>query len=103
MIDDDTKRLLERWDDIKRGEGLKRADKVTTVLRIIGAVTLVLAGIALFNGVYPIPAAIGAAVYGWTTAEANALRSRQKMWPVFDRYIDWKRVQDDLHDPATQS
>jgi hypothetical protein len=39
-------------------------------------------------------------VVGWLLAERNALETRTKQWPIFRRYIDWNRVQTDLHGAA---
>ena len=52
-IDGDTKALLNRWENIKDGDGLTKAVKVEVAVRAIGLVAFSLAGIALFEGVYP--------------------------------------------------
>ena len=101
-LDNYTKALLSRWEGLKSGDGLLRAAKVALALRIVGLIAFVLASVALIQGISPMFAVIGAAVFGWTTAEANALSQRARMWPIFSRYIDWNRVRDDLHGSVPQ-
>jgi hypothetical protein len=81
--------------------GLRRAK---TVVRVLGFVGLALSIFIVFGIVYklhPIAIAVGAAVMGWVIAERNALRTRLVQWPAIRRYVDWKRVEEDLHTDHT--
>ncbi len=100
-IDGDTKALLNRWEHLRAGD--TKAVKREIAVRAIGLLVFSAATFALGKGVYLFPASIGFALFGWSIAEANALRVRRITWPIFSRYIDWDRVRDDLHGPATSS
>ena len=56
---------------------------------------------AVVYKLHPVFVAVAATVMGWVIAERNALRSRIAQWPTFKRYIDWKRVQEDLRADTT--
>ena len=92
----ETKQLLARWQALESGDGLRRAAPTSRVLWLVGLARFVFVVFAVVYRLPPSAIAVGAAVMGWVTAERNALRTRAAQWPTFKRYIDWKRVQEDL-------
>jgi hypothetical protein len=92
-----TNRLLARLDSLEKGDGIRRAKSVSRVLFLIGLLLAIFVGIAMAYGLHPGLIAVAAAGVGWIIAERNALRSRISQWPIMRNYIDWQRVQADLH------
>jgi hypothetical protein len=95
-MDPHSKKLLLRWQALRKSDGLPRASSLARALWVSG---FVLCLIVVFGIVYswsPVAIAVAAAAMGWVIAESNALRSRLAQWPVFSRYIDWHRVDEDL-------
>ena len=95
-MDKGTENLLTRWRALESGDGVKRASAFTRVLWIVG---LGLCAFVVLGVAYDLPraaVAAAAAAMGWAIAECNALRTRLSQWPDMKRYIDWKRVDEDL-------
>ena len=69
---------------------------VLLVLWAVGLLLCLVVAFGIANRLSPIIIAIAAAVMGWVISETNALRTRVAMWPTFRKYIDWKRVTEDL-------
>ena len=97
-MDDEARSLLVRWQSLERGDGLKRAQSVVQYLTAAGFVLWLVVVVGLYFRFHPAAIAAFAAVTGWVIAERNALRIRLAQWPVFSRYVDWRRVQEDLDD-----
>src|SRR5258708_36274832 len=91
-----TKDMLTRWLSLEKGDGLRRAGFMARVLWIVGLLLCILVALGVAFKVHPVAVAVPAAVMGWIIAESNALRSRLAHWPIFKRYLDWKRVEEDL-------
>jgi hypothetical protein len=95
-MDPHSKKLLLRWQALQKSDGLQRASSLARALWFSG---FVLCLVVVFGIVYlwsPVAIAVAAAAMGWVIAESNALRSRLAQWPFFSRYIDWRRVEEDL-------
>jgi hypothetical protein len=92
-----TNRLLSRLDSLEKGDGLRRAKLVSRVLFLVGLLLAIFVGFAIAYGLHPGFIAVAAAAVGWIIAERNALRLRMSQWPIMRNYIDWQRVQADLH------
>jgi hypothetical protein len=90
-------RLLTRLDSLETGDGLRRAKAVSQVLFFVGLLLAIFVGIAMAHGLHPGFIAVAAVAVGWIVAERNALRLRILEWPIMRNYIDWQRVQADLH------
>jgi len=76
------------------------------MVRILWIAGLLLCIVVIFGisyGLHPVVVAIAAVVMGWVIAERNALRTRLSQWPILRRYIDWKRVQEDLAENKEKS
>jgi hypothetical protein len=73
------------------------------VLWIVGLVLCILVVLGVALKLHPAAVAVPAAIMGWIIAETNALRSRAAQWPIFKRYIDWKRVEQDLGSGDTKA
>jgi hypothetical protein len=97
-MDDHTKSILTRWQTLEGGEGLKKVRFYSYVLWLVGLLSCIFTVVGVAIGINPIATAISAAITGWIVAETNALRNRISQWPIFQRYIDWKRVHEDLCD-----
>jgi hypothetical protein len=65
---------------------------------VVGLVLCIVVAFAVVYRLHPALTAIAAAAMGWVIAERNALRTRIAQWPSFKKYIDWKRVHEDLQD-----
>jgi hypothetical protein len=89
--------LLARLDSLENGEGIRRAKSASRVLFLVGLLLAMFVGIAMAYGLHSGFIAVAAAAVGWIIAERNALRSRIAQWPIMRNYIDWQRVQEDLH------
>jgi hypothetical protein len=92
----ETKILLARWQSLEQGDGLRQARSFARLLWLIG---LVLCLFVVFGIIYrfpPVAVAVAATTMGWVTAERNALVTKLAQWPTFKRYVDWKRVGEDL-------
>jgi len=90
------KNLLKRWQSLEEDNGLQRARFIARTLWLVG---LALCLFVLLGVVFKLPSAvvaISATVMGWRIAESNALRTRIAQWPILRRYIDWKRVREDV-------
>ena len=101
-MDQDTKSLLMRWQALEKGDGLRRVSSLVRVLWVLGLVLCLVVVFGIFYGWPTVAVAVAAAVMGWIIAETNALRSRLAQWPLFKRYIDWRRVEEDLSSSDTQ-
>ncbi len=97
----ETKNLLVRWQSLEKGDGLRRADFTARVLWFFGLALLMLVVFGIFDGLHPAAVAAAATVLGYVIAERNAVWSRSRQWPIFKRYIDWKRVEEDLGNDTT--
>jgi hypothetical protein len=86
------KYLLDRWETLESGDGLRRARLLAPALRISGLGTAILAGVGVAVGFPSWIIALAAVATGWTIAEANALQFRIEQWPIFKQYVDWDRV-----------
>jgi hypothetical protein len=86
------KYLLDRWESLETGDGLRRAQLLARALRISGLATGILAGAGVAVGFPSWIIALAAVATGWTIAEANALQLRIAQWPIFKQYIDWGSV-----------
>src|SRR5439155_19089542 len=95
-MNNETKNLLVRWQSLEKAEGLRRAGSTARLLLFVGLALFIFVVFAIVYRLHPVAVAVAAAVMGWVTAERSALRSRFVQWPIFKRYIDWKRVQEDL-------
>ena len=89
--------MLTRLDSLEKGEGIRRANSVSLVLFLVGLLLAIFVGIAMAYGLHRGFIAVAAAAVGWIVAERNALRLRISQWPIMRNYIDWQRVQADLH------
>lgn len=85
-----------RWQSLEKGDGLRRASSIARLLWFVGLALFLCVVFGIVYRVHPAAVAVAAAVMGWIAAERNALRTRGVQWPILMRYIDWKRVQDDL-------
>jgi hypothetical protein len=65
------------------------------VLSAVGLLLFVFVVLAVAYALHPVAVAVAATSLGWVIAERNALRARVSQWPIFKRYIDWKRVHED--------
>jgi len=90
------KSLLVRWKSLESGNGLQQVHFRARVLWLVGLALLSVVVFGVGYGLHPIDIALAAAVMGWIIAERNALEIRLTQWPVFQRYIDWKRVEEEL-------
>jgi len=97
-MNNETKQLLTRWQSLDKDGGLRRVDSTARVLWVVGLALFIFVVFVVFYRVHPAFVAVAAAVMGWVTAERNALRARIAQWPIFKKYIDWKRVEEDLKD-----
>ena len=97
-VDAETKRLLLRWQALKKPGGLQRAKSVALTLWIFGFIIFGIVAVAIANGHSAVLIACGGAVVGWLIAETNALRCRLAQWNTFQRYLDWGRIEQDLKD-----
>jgi hypothetical protein len=95
-MDKDANKLLARWHSLEKGDGLQRARSTARIFWFIGLALCILAVAGVVYGLHRAIVAVAAASMGWIIAERNALRSRLAQWPILRRYIDWKRVQEDL-------
>jgi len=102
-VNTETKNLLERWQSLEKDDGLRRADFTARVLWFVGLALFILVAFGVVYGLHPAAVAVAAAAMGWVIAERNALRTRLVQWPVFKRYIDWNRVQEDLSNGDKES
>jgi hypothetical protein len=98
FMDSDTKQLLARWQSLEKDGGLRRADFTSRMLWIVGLVLFLFVVAGVIYRFHPGLIAVAAAVMGWVIAERNALRTRAALWPIFETYLDWKRIQQDLKD-----
>ena len=88
--------LLRRWRALREDTGVRQVSSRIRVFWILGFAFCV---VAVLGIVYCWPAiivAIAGAGAGWLIAETNALRNRLLQWPFFQRYIDWRKVDEDL-------
>ena len=92
----ETKQLLNRWQALETGDGLRKAKSLARILWAVGLLLFALVVFGVVCNLHPALIAVAAAAAGWIIAERNALLSRATQWPVFRSYIDWKRVQEDL-------
>jgi len=92
----EAKTLLLRWKALDQEEGLRRAISTARLLWFIGLVLCMVVVAGIVYKLHPAAVAVAAAVMGWVVAERNALQTRVVHWPILKRYIDWKRVQEDL-------
>src|SRR5438132_3245376 len=93
---DDTKSLLRRWKALRDGAGSRQASSRVRLLWILGFLCFLIAVFGIFYRWPAIIVAVAAFASGWLTAERNALRTRLRQWPLFQQYIDWHRVDEDL-------
>jgi hypothetical protein len=100
-MDDNTKTLLKRWQALRDGAGLDQVSSRLRVFWILGCAFCFVAVFGIFYGWPVIIVAVAAAAAGWLIAETNALRSRLRQWPFFQRYIDWRRIDEDLSSSDT--
>ena len=98
MVDIQTRQILSRWQALAEGSGLKRATQVTRIVSAVGLLLTVFVIYATAARLNPGLTAGAALVAGWVVAEGNALRTRQSQWPIFEAYLDWNRVHQDLND-----
>jgi hypothetical protein len=96
-MDNDTRKILTRWQSLEKGDGLRRVVSIARVLWLVGLVLCFFVVVGVAYGLHPVILVVAAAAMGWIIAEGNALRGRLGQWPIFRRYIDWKRVQEDLN------
>jgi hypothetical protein len=101
-VDSESKNLLQRWKSLETGDALQRASSRVRFLWFAGLGLCIFVVFGLAFGLHPIAIAVAAAVMGWIVAESNALRTRLAQWPLFRRYIDWKRVEEDLGSSDTK-
>jgi hypothetical protein len=92
-----TNRLLARLDSLENGDGIRRARYVSRVLFLVCLLLAIFVGIAMAYSLHPGFIAVAAAAVSSVIAERNALRLRFSQWPTMRNYIDWRRVQADLH------
>jgi hypothetical protein len=92
----ETRQLLARWQALEKGDGLQRVVSMVRALRIVALALGLLVVLGVVYKLHPAGIAVCAGVLGWVTAERNSLLTRQAQWPIVKRYIDWKRVQEDL-------
>ena len=92
----ETKILLARWQSLEQGDGLRRAGSFAHILWLIGVALCLLVVFGIIYRFPPVAVAVAAAIMGWVTAERNALVTRLAQWSTFKRYVDWKRVEEDL-------
>ena len=97
-VDAETRRLLARWRTLSKSDALQRTKSMALTLWLVGLVVTVSVVVAIAKGAPATWVAIGAAIAGWLTAETNALRTRIAQWDTFQRYLDWKRITEDLED-----
>jgi hypothetical protein len=97
-VDAETKRLLARWQALSQSDALKRTKSMALTLWLVGLIVTVSVVVAIAKGAPATWVAVGAAFAGWLIAETNALRTRIEQWNTFQRYLDWKRITDDLKD-----
>lgn len=90
------KALLVRWQALKEGEGLRRAQMLARILWVLGLVLVVFSGFLVVERVSPIFTAVTSIAAGWVIAECNALRSRVAQWPIVSVYIDWQKVKEGI-------
>ena len=94
-MDDHSKNVLRRWQALRNDNNLRQASSRTRASWILGFVFCLIAVLGIFYGWPVIIVAIAAAASGWLVAETNALRNRLRQWPLFQRYIDWRKVDED--------
>jgi hypothetical protein len=99
-VDSETKQLLARWRSLESGDGLRAALSTSRVLLLVGLALCLFVVFAIVYKFHPVAIAFAATAMGWVIAERNALRSRVSQWPIFRKYIDWKRVSEDSHHDA---
>ena len=102
-MDKHTRDLLSQWLLLENGDGLKRAGSMARILWVAGLLLCVVIVFGIYHGLHPVVVAIAAVAMGWVIAERNAVRTRLSQWPILRRYIDWKRVQEDLTDNEEKS
>ena len=102
-MDKHSKDLLSQWQLLESGDGLKRSGSMVRILWIAGLLLCIVVIFGISYGLHPVVVAIAAVAMGWVIAERNALRTRLSQWPILRRYIDWKRVQEDLTDNKEKS
>jgi hypothetical protein len=97
-VDTSTKQLLAKWLALSQAGALQRAKSMVWTLWIFSGIVAMLVVVAIANRADPVWVAVGAAAVGWLIAETNALRTRIAQWSTFRRYLDWKRIEQDLED-----
>src|SRR5437763_2379682 len=95
-MNNETKKLLARWQTLEQGDGLRRAGPNARLLFFVGLAFFLFVVFGILYRLHPVAVAVAAAIMGWVIAERNALRTRLAQWPIFKQYIDWKRVEEDL-------
>jgi positive regulator of sigma E activity len=100
MVDASTKHILQRWQALDEGPGLRRAERLSYILRTAGLLLVVFVAAAVANGLDRIAIAVAGVVAGWLIAEGYALRTRRFHWRIFRSYLDWDRIRKDLNDDA---
>ena len=87
---------LRAWLDLHEGPGIERAQRMIRTFQIIafclGAVLV--AGLIL--GWHPYINGLAGVLFGYTGAEVGAMKSRLRVWPHNERYIDWEKVKGTL-------
>jgi Na+/H+ antiporter NhaD/arsenite permease-like protein len=91
-----THRFLTRLHDLQKGDAIRRASVLGRALFVVGLLLAIFVGYAVVFGLQPSLIAVASAGMGWVIAERNALRLRISQWPMFQKYIDWRRVEEDL-------
>jgi Na+/H+ antiporter NhaD/arsenite permease-like protein len=91
-----SRNLLLRWQSLENDNRLQRAKFTIRVLGVSGLVLFIFVVLGVVFKLHPAVVAVAAAVMGWAVAARHALRTRVIQWPAVKRYVDWKRVQEDL-------
>ena len=83
---------LKRWITLKDEKDLSGASTAVTTLFVLGAMLSILLAFLILLEVHSIFVAIVSLVLGWSIAERNALRTRIKLWPHLEKYLNWEAI-----------
>jgi len=87
---------LEQWLTLKEGSGIKSARSKTMKLQFIGISLTVAVSLLIYFQVHSAFIAIVSVAIGWVIAERNALRSRIKLWPKLEKYLNWELINEHI-------
>lgn len=83
---------LKQWLSLKDNAGLQKATSLSTKLFVLGGILTIVVTAMIISKFNTIVVAVVSVAIGWLIAEGNALRSRAKLWPTLEEYLDWETI-----------